>query len=145
MPSRFNPDADLIRKLAAIIDETGLTEIEYADGDRRIRVARMPGTVSVAAPAAAPNAAPIPAAGTEVTQRNAITSPMVGTAYLTPEPGAPNFVKPGDRVNEGQTLLLIEAMKVMTPIKSPRSGVVSAILIENVAPVEYGQPLIVID
>ena len=145
MPSRFNPDADLIRKLAAIIDETGLTEIEYADGDRRIRVARMPGTVSVAAPAAAPNAAPIPAAGTEVTQRNAITSPMVGTAYLTPEPGAPNFVKPGDRVNEGQTLLIIEAMKVMNPIKSPRSGVVSAILIENVAPVEYGQPLIVID
>ncbi len=144
MPSRFNPDADLIRKLAAIIDETGLTEIEYADGDRRIRVARAPGTIQASAPTSV--TAPAPATDIDAAApRNAITSPMVGTCYLGPEPGAPHFVKLGDRVSEGQTVLIIEAMKVMNPIKSPRAGTVTAVLIENIAPVEYGQPLIVID
>lgn len=145
MPSRFNPDTDLIRKLATIIDETGLTEIEYADGDRRIRVARAPSIVSAAVPAAAPLPNPIATVASDDQSPNAITSPMVGTAYLGPEPGAPHFVKLGDRVSEGQTLLIIEAMKVMNPIKSPRGGTVTAVLIENIAPVEYGQPLIVID
>ena len=149
MPSRFNPDADLIRKLAEVINETGLTEIEYAEGDRRIRVARGVATQGVVMQAAAPMAAaaaPAPgAAAPAAAPGNAVTSPMVGTVYLAAEPGAAPFVKPGDRVGEGQTLLIIEAMKVMNPIKSPRAGTVGQVLVGNSEPVEYGQPLIVID
>jgi len=139
MPKSFSPDPEVIRKLAEILDQTGLGEIEYAEGDRRIRVAKpnggMPAGAYVAAPAAE-------ATGPSV---NAVLSPMVGTAYLAPEPGAAFFVKVGDKVVEGQTLLIIEAMKVMNPIKSPRAGTVSAVLIENAAPVEYGEPLLVVD
>jgi acetyl-CoA carboxylase biotin carboxyl carrier protein len=148
MPNRFAPDADMIRMLAAVIAETGLTEIEYADGDRRIRVARMPApqvaaaNVAAAAPA---SAAPVAGAGADAPPANAVVSPMVGTVYLSAEPGAAPFVKPGDRVAEGQTLLIIEAMKVMNPIKSPRAGMVGQVLVGNSEPVEYGQPLIVID
>lgn len=149
MPSRFNPDADLIRKLAEVINETGLTEIEYAEGDRRIRVARGVATQGVVMQAAAPMAAaaaPAPgAAAPAAAPGNAVTSPMVGTVYLAAEPGAAPFVKPGDRVGEGQTLLIIEAMKVMNPIKSPRAGTVGQVLVGNAEPVEYGQPLIVVD
>ena len=148
MPSRFNPDADLIRKLAEVINETGLTEIEYAEGDRRIRVARgvaAQGVVMQAGPAAAPaqtaSAAPAPAS----VPGNAVNSPMVGTVYLAAEPGAAPFVKPGDRVSEGQTLLIIEAMKVMNPIKSPRAGIVSAVFVKNAEPVEFGQPLVAVE
>lgn len=150
MPSRFNPDADLIRKLAEVINETGLTEIEYAEGDRRIRVARGVATQGVvmqaaAAPMAAAAApapgAPAPAAA----PGNAVTSPMVGTVYLAAEPGAAPFVKPGDRVSEGQTLLIIEAMKVMNPIKSPRAGTVAAVFVKNSEPVEFGQPLVAVE
>ena len=149
MPNRFAPDTDMILKLAAVINETGLTEIEYADGDRRIRVARNPGPQNVVMPAAqvAPPAAP-GAAGPAVaaaTPANAVVAPMVGTVYLAAEPGAPPFVKPGDRVAEGQTLLIIEAMKVMNPIKSPRAGVVRDVLVKNAEPVEFGQPLVVVD
>lgn len=155
MPNRFTPDPALIRKLAEVINETGLTEIEYAEGDRRIRVARalaptttfaaMPAGMA-AAPVASSTAAATPApAADDAALRNAVTAPMVGTAYLAPEPNAAHFVKAGDRVNEGQTLLIIEAMKVMNPIKSPRTGIVKAVLIENAAPVEYGQPLVVIE
>ncbi|MBL8697702.1 MAG: acetyl-CoA carboxylase biotin carboxyl carrier protein [Alphaproteobacteria bacterium] len=150
MPTRFNPDPDLIRKLAEVINETGLTEIEFAEGDRRIRVARNVVSAAAAVPAmasviATAGVAPAPAAAEESSTRNAIVAPMVGTAYLAPEPSAANFVKPGDRVSEGQTLLIIEAMKVMNPIKSPRAGVVKALLVENAAPVEYGQPLLVVE
>lgn len=149
MPTRFSPDPDLIRKLAEVINETGLTEIEYADGNRRIRVSRAAAFPSVPVPVG--HATPTPATpvaatgGGEVSDRNAILAPMVGTAYLAPEPTAPNFVKPGDRVTEGQTLVIIEAMKVMNPIKSPRAGTVKALLIENAAPVEYGQPLLIVE
>ena len=148
MPKSFSPDPDVIRKLAEILDQTGLGEIEYAEGDRRIRVAKPngglpPGTYVAAPPPAVPVAAPAAeASGPSV---NAVLSPMVGTAYLAPEPGAAFFVKVGDKVVEGQTLLIIEAMKVMNPIKSPRAGTVSAVLIENAAPVEYGEPLLVVD
>jgi acetyl-CoA carboxylase biotin carboxyl carrier protein len=138
----------MIRMLAAVIAETGLTEIEYADGDRRIRVARTPAPQLAAAhvAAAAPaSAAPAVGAGADAPPANAVVSPMVGTVYLAAEPGAAPFVKPGDRVAEGQTLLIIEAMKVMNPIKSPRAGTVGQVLVGNSEPVEYGQPLIVID
>jgi acetyl-CoA carboxylase biotin carboxyl carrier protein len=143
MAKGFAPDPDLIRRLAAILEETGLGEIEYAEGDRRIRVARPNG---VAAPAAAlAPATTVAAVAAAAPAVNAVRSPMVGTAYLSPEPGAAPFVRVGDRVSEGQTLLIIEAMKVMNPIKCPRAGTVSAVLVEDAAPVEYGEPLLVVD
>jgi acetyl-CoA carboxylase biotin carboxyl carrier protein len=136
-------DGDLVRALAALLQETGLTEIEYAVGERRIRVARgQPAapmmTVSMPATAAAPAAAPVEAPGT-------IKAPMVGTAYLSPQPDAAPFVKLGDSVREGETLLIIEAMKVMNQIPAPRAGRITRILIADGAPVEYGQPLVVLE
>jgi acetyl-CoA carboxylase biotin carboxyl carrier protein len=148
MPNRFAPDADMIRMLAAVIAETGLTEIEYADGDRRIRVARTPAPQLAAAhvAAAAPaSAAPAVGAGADAPPANAVVSPMVGTVYLAAEPGAAPFVKPGDRVAEGQTLLIIEAMKTMNQIHAPRAGKVTAIYVDNGHPVEYGEPLVAIE
>lgn len=141
-------DPDLIRALASLLEETGLGEIEYAEGDRRVRVARPVAAatttvVSTGAPAAAAAAA-MPAAESAV-PANAVTSPMVGTVYLASEPGAPSLVKVGDRVREGQTLLIIEAMKVMNPIRAPRAGTVTRIMVANGAPVEYGEPLLVIE
>jgi acetyl-CoA carboxylase biotin carboxyl carrier protein len=148
--SGMNIDTALVRELAELLNETGLTEIEVEDDDRKIRVSRA--AVGVAAPvyAAAPAplsaapapAAPEPAAGPDMT--NAVKSPMVGTCYLTPEQGAANFITVGNPVKEGDTLLIVEAMKVMNPIIAPRSGMVTAILIENAQPVEFGQPLVVI-
>jgi acetyl-CoA carboxylase biotin carboxyl carrier protein len=136
-------DGDLVRALAALLQETGLTEIEYAVGERRIRVVRgQPAapmmTVSMPATAAAPAAAPVEAPGT-------IKAPMVGTAYLSPQPDAAPFVKLGDSVREGETLLIIEAMKVMNQIPAPRAGRITRILIADGAPVEYGQPLVVLE
>jgi acetyl-CoA carboxylase biotin carboxyl carrier protein len=136
-------DGDLVRGLAALLQETGLTEIEYAVGERRIRVVRgQPAVpmmaVSLPAAATATMAAPVEAPGT-------IKAPMVGTAYLSPQPDAPPFVKLGDGVREGQTLLIIEAMKVMNQIPAPRAGRVTQILIVDGAPVEYGQPLVVLE
>lgn len=139
-------DPKLIRQLADILHETGLGEIEYADGDRRIRVARPAATspaVSVAMPAAPATATA--GDGAREVPAGAITSPMVGTVYLSPAPGAPPFVKVGDRVNEGQTVLIIEAMKVMNAIRAPRGGRVSRIIVQNAAPVEYGEPLLIIE
>ncbi len=151
----MNIDTALVRELAELLNETGLTEIEVEDDDRKIRVSR--GAVSIAAPvhagaplplaaAPAPDAAapatPAPAAGPDLT--NAVRSPMVGTCYLTPEPGAAPFAAVGKAVKQGDTLLIIEAMKVMNPITAPRAGTVTAVLIENAQPVEFDQPLVVI-
>ncbi|MBW8725705.1 MAG: acetyl-CoA carboxylase biotin carboxyl carrier protein [Inquilinus limosus] len=145
----FDLDPEFVRGLAKLLDETGLTEIEYSEGDRRIRLNRQPAPVTAYAPApaaapaaAAPAAAPATPAGPP---KNAVTSPMVGTVYLSPEPGAGAFVKVGDKVAEGATLLIVEAMKVMNPIRSPRSGTISAILVEDGQPVEFAEPLVVID
>ena len=144
-------DTKLVRQLADMLSETGLTEIEVEDGDRKIRVARHAapaGGQAVASFAAAATAAPAtaatPAAEPAPISVNAIRSPMVGTAYLHPEPGADPFVKIGDKVKAGQTLLIIEAMKVMNPIAAPADGTVQQILIENAQPVEFDQPLLVV-
>lgn len=152
---RMNIDSTLVRDLAELLAETGLTEIEVADGGRKIRVARnvqaapaipayapaMPMAAPVAAPAAAAAAAP---AAAPVVDGNAVKSPMVGTAYLAPEPGAADFISVGKAVKAGDTLLIVEAMKVMNPITAPTAGTIKAILVENSQPVEYDQPLVVI-
>jgi acetyl-CoA carboxylase biotin carboxyl carrier protein len=145
-------DGALVRELAELLAETGLSEIEVEDGPRKIRVARqltaapVAAQVAVAAPAAAapaPVAAAAPAA--PAVSANAVKSPMVGTVYLSADPSSPPFVSVGKPVKEGDTLLIVEAMKVMNPIVAPRSGMISAILVENAHPVEYDQPLVVID
>ncbi len=144
-------DAALVRQLAELLDETRLTEIEVEDGDRRIRVARKAAPVQAAAPVAAspvPAALPVTATAEPMAKgidtANALKSPMVGTVYLSPEPSAKPFVNVGDVVAVGQTLVIIEAMKVMNPIVATQAGRVDAILVENGAPVEYDQPLIVV-
>lgn len=148
--SGMNVDTRLVRELAELLAETGLTEIEVEDGDRKVRVARG-GTVMPAAqqpqpmapaPASPPAAAPTPEAPAAV--EGALKSPMVGTVYLTPEPGARPFVKIGDTVKPGDTLVIIEAMKVMNPIAADKPGTIKAILVENAQPVEFDQPLVVI-
>jgi len=151
MTDRMFPiDAEAIRTLAGLLDETGLTEIEVAEGDRKLRVARG-GAVYAAAPFASPAAGaltaadPAPAPASDTSHPGAVKSPMVGTAYIAPEPGAASYVKAGDSVAEGDTLLIIEAMKVMNPIRAPRGGRVARVLVENGSPVEYGQVLMVID
>jgi acetyl-CoA carboxylase biotin carboxyl carrier protein len=142
--SKFDIDEALIRKLAKLLKETGLTEIEFETDDARIRVnAGASGPVIAAAPAiAAPAAAP--AAGADAPAAGSISSPMVGTAYLSPEPNAAAFVKVGDRIAKGQTILIIEAMKVMNPIPAPHAGTVTQILVQDGQPVEFGEPLMVI-
>ena len=144
-------DEALIRRLASLLEETGLGEIEYADGDRRIRVTGRAPAAPAAAPAPAPAAAPqkeappvaaeVPEAATE----DAVVAPMVGTVYVSPEPGALPFVQPGDTVAAGDTLLLIEAMKTFNPIRAPRAGRVARILVSDAAPVEFGEALIVLE
>jgi acetyl-CoA carboxylase biotin carboxyl carrier protein len=145
----FDIDSDFVRKLAGLLDETGLTEIEYGEGDRRIRVTKG-GVAVMAAPAvaAAPAAAaPVAAAAAApaAVSANALTSPMVGTAYVAPEPGAAPFVRVGDQVKAGQTVLIIEAMKVMNPIKAPKGGTVTQLFVADAQPVEYGEVLMVIE
>ncbi len=136
-------DGELVRALASLLAETGLTEIEYAVGERRIRVVRgAPAAAAVAIPA--PLAAPAPTAAA-ADAPGAVKSPMVGTAYLAPQPGAAPFVKLGDSVREGQVLLIIEAMKVMNQIPAPRAGKIAQILISDGSPVEYGQALVVLE
>lgn len=152
-------DARLVRKLADILTETGLTEIEVEQGALKIRVAKQavaaavhhvaaPGPVAVAA---APTAAPAPAAAAASPAAPArasgeeVKSPMVGTVYLQPNPGSPPFVKVGDTVEAGQTLFIIEAMKTMNPIPASRSGKIVEILVEDAQPVEFGEPLAIIE
>jgi acetyl-CoA carboxylase biotin carboxyl carrier protein len=147
--SKFPIDEEAIRKLAELLNETGLSEIEIEDDDRRLRVARgtapVHATVPAPAPAAAPAAAAPPAEEKPGAHPGTVTSPMVGTVYLTPEPGAKPFVQVGDRVREGQTLLIIEAMKVMNNLPAPRAGRIAEIFVESGMPVEFGEPLVVIE
>ena len=159
MSSSITFDPAAIRELAKILRETDLTEIELVENDSRIRVARvMPAqaiTTYAAAPMSPPPAAmaPPPAAAATPTlsaefdpkHPGAVTSPMVGVAYLSPEPGAAAFVQVGSQVSAGQTLLLIEAMKTFNQIKAPKSGTVTRILIEPGTPVEYGEPLMLVE
>lgn len=139
-------DAEAIRELAELLAETGLTEIEIEQGGARLRVARqIGGTVFAESPvrAAAPAAAAEPTLP-KGPPPGAVTSPMVGTVYVAPEPGKPAFVKVGDKVQEGDTLLIVEAMKTMNPILAPRSGTVSEVCIHDSEPVEFGQTLLII-
>jgi acetyl-CoA carboxylase biotin carboxyl carrier protein len=162
MPSPKKPfDTEFIRDLALLIAETDLSEIEVEQADLRIRVARhvsVTAPVTIAAPpaaqptyvapaaAAAPVAAPAASAGADVANHpGTVKSPMVGTAYRSPEPGAASFIEVGARVREGQTLLIIEAMKTMNQIPAPRAGTVTAILFDDAAPVEFGEPLVIIE
>jgi acetyl-CoA carboxylase biotin carboxyl carrier protein len=142
---KFDVDDALVRKLAALLADTGLTEIEYEVGQQRIRVSRGGVTsVAVAAPAPAAASAAAKPAVAEGPPAGAVTSPMVGTAYAAAEPGATPFVKVGDKVAKGQTLLIIEAMKVMNPIPAPHGGTVQEVLFGDGRPVEYGEVLLVV-
>lgn len=150
-------DTDMVRQLAALLDETRLTEIEVADGDRRIRVARavtMTAAPTVAAMAGVPaatgaatgsGAESTPAAQSPKDHPGAVKSPMVGTAYLSPSPEANPFIAIGDAVAVGDTLLIVEAMKVMNPIQATRPGKVAQILVESGQPVEFDQPLVIVE
>ncbi len=152
----INIDPAFVRALAELLDDTQLSEIEVEDGDRKVRVARTltaapvayapaPVAAPVAASApAAPAAAPAAAAPAADSFADAVKSPMVGTVYLSPEPGAPNFATAGSAVKAGDTILIIEAMKVMNPITAPTSGTLKAVHVENSQPVEFDQPLFTI-
>ena len=148
------PSSKTIKELAELLSETGLTEIEVETGDMRIKVARQGTAVSgivpqVAAAPAAAEAAPEPKeaapAPAPADHPGGVKSPMVGTAYLAPEPGSANFVKVGDTVSEGQTILIVEAMKTMNPIGAPKSGKVTQILVSNEQPVEFDEVLMIIE
>ena len=155
-------DVELVRQLAGVLDETHLTEIEVQDGERRVRVARKAAPVAApapvyqaphvgvaplaaAAPAPAEAGAPAPAPTPAAAAANAVRSPMVGTAYLSAEPGAKPFVSVGQTVAAGDTLLIVEAMKVMNPISAPSAGTVREVLVSNGQPVEFDQPLVVVE
>ncbi|AVA14253.1 MULTISPECIES: acetyl-CoA carboxylase biotin carboxyl carrier protein [Sphingopyxis] len=150
----INIDPAFVRALAELLDDTQLSEIEVEDGDRKVRVARTltaaaaaPVAFAPAAPAAVPLAPPAPAAAPPPAAdsfADAVKSPMVGTVYLAPEPGAPTFASVGSSVKEGDTVLIIEAMKVMNPITAPTSGTLKAVHVENSQPVEFDQPLFTI-
>jgi len=147
--SKFNIDNDAIRQLAELLDDTNLTEIEVAAGDNRIRVARQ-GTMVAAAPAVAPAApaasAPAVAAPSDAASHpGAVKSPMVGVVYFAPEPGAAPFISIGASIAEGQTLMLIEAMKTFNPIRAPKSGKITQIIATDGHPVEYDEPLVIIE
>ena len=148
-PGAMQVDVKLVRQLAELLDETALSEIEVEDNGRKIRVARTM-TVTASAPmASAPAATPVataPAPAAPVGDHpGTVKSPMVGTAYLTPDPDAAPFVTVGSAVKEGDTILIIEAMKVMNPIIAPRAGKVTRILVDSGQPVEFDQPLVVIE
>lgn len=138
-----------IRELAAILDQTGLTEIEIQKQDMRVRVSRSSAVAYAPAPAAVSSprpTAPQPAeTKSAAPPAGAVNSPMVGTVYLSPSPGADAFVKVGDKVTQGQTLMIVEAMKTMNPIAAPRAGAVKQVLVRDAQPVEYGEALIVIE
>lgn len=145
MPPKFDLDAGLVRKLAKLLADTGLSEIEYAEGGKKIRCAAggRPAPATPAASAAAP--APTGNNGEPSAKGTLVTAPMVGTVYLSPAPGEAPFVKAGDKVKAGETLLIIEAMKVMNPIKAPSGGTITSILAADSKPVEFGEVLLVIE
>ena len=142
-------DADLVRELARLLEETGLSEIEFEREGQRVRVARQAQPPAPSRPAAAGVDAPLPASEPApldpAKHPGVVTSPMVGTAYVGPEPGARPFVEVGSQVRVGDTLLIVEAMKTMNQIPSPRAGTVIQILIEDGQPVEFGEPLMIIE
>jgi acetyl-CoA carboxylase biotin carboxyl carrier protein len=152
MPS-FDIDPGFVERLAELLQRTGLNEIEICQGDARVRVAKQaPATIEHAAlPSLAPSAAAAPVAAVgaspaaEAVHPGTITSPMVGTAYLASEPGSPPFAPVGEMVKEGQTLIIIEAMKVMNAIRAPRAGRILRVFVENAAPVEFGEPLLILE
>ena len=151
-------DTALVKALADILDEARLAELEYETADLSVRLSRVSGTApvapvaAVAAPAAAPAATPLAPASTpaadsadSASHPGAVTSPMVGTVYVAPEPDAPSFINVGGTVTKGQTLLIVEAMKVMNPITAPKDGTVKQIFVQNAQPVEFGEVLVVIE
>ena len=148
----INIDPAYVRALAELLDDTSLTEIEVEDGDRKVRVARKAAVAAApiayapapAPAAAAPATAAVAAAPAAASFADAVKSPMVGTVYLSPEPGAPNFATIGSPVKAGDTVLIIEAMKVMNPIVAPASGTLTGVHVENSQPVEFDQPLFTI-
>jgi acetyl-CoA carboxylase biotin carboxyl carrier protein len=148
--SQMSVDAGAVRELAELLAETGLTEIEVEQGGTRIRVSRQISVAAAHMPAtgAAPVATATPAADAPVKREGpaagAVTSPMVGTVFVAPEPSKPAFVKVGDTVKEGDTLFIVEAMKTMNPILAPRAGTISEICIHDAQPVEFGQTLLII-
>ena len=157
--NKENADHELesgwIRELAGILEETGLTEIEIEKNDVRLRVSRQGGGAHViaaappvaAAPAGAPSPAPVQpaAAPAGADHPGAVKSPMVGTAYLSPSPGAEPFAKEGAQVSEGQTIMIVEAMKTMNPITAPRGGTVKKVFVTDAQPVEFDEPLLIIE
>lgn len=156
MSDKKNDDIEIeagwIRQLAVILQDNGLTEIELEKGSVRLRVSRAAQAVAATAPAVSTAAAATPAAASEpapaptaANHPGVVPSPMVGTAYLKPSPDAAPFVKVGDRVNVGQTLMIVEAMKTMNPIAAPRAGLVTQIIVTDSQPVEFGEPLMIIE
>ena len=144
--TRIPTDPEQIRQLAAVMVENGLTEVEISDKDTRVRVVRGGAAVSAMAPVAMAAPVPVsPAMESSATHAGAVTSPMVGVVYLSPEPGAPHFVSVGQQVTAGQTLLLIEAMKTFNQIKAASAGIVTKIIVQNSAPVEYGELLMIVE
>lgn len=152
--AKMQVDTKLIRELADMLNDTDLSEIEVEDGERKIKLSRGGSMVQVAAPAAAPMAAPAaaPAAEAEAPAEvspadhpGTVFSPMVGTIYTSPDPTADVFIKVGDKVAAGQTILIVEAMKVMNQIHAAKAGTVKSIFVENEQPVEYGEPLVIIE
>jgi acetyl-CoA carboxylase biotin carboxyl carrier protein len=144
--AEFDVNEAMVRKLAELLDETGLTEIEYKVGDHAVRVSRATSGQLVASgplPAiSVPSGAPAVDTGPRT---GAVTAPMVGVVYLSSEPGTPPFVKPGDTVSEGQTLLLIEAMKTFNPVRAPRAGKIVEIVVPDKSPVEFGEELVILE
>ncbi len=144
---KMRVDSALLRELAELLAANDLSEIEVEDGDRKIKVRRDAGPVMAYAPApqaAPPAAAPTAEAAPAAPPVDAVKSPMVGTVFLSPEPGAAAFVSPGQAVKEGDTLMIIEAMKVMNPIPAPKAGTVRQVMVSDAQPVEFDQPLVVI-
>ena len=144
--SRRGQDIELIRALAAVLDEAGLTEIEIGEGEGRIRIARKPAPAAAASPPPAAAAQPAPAPGADdAAHPGAVISPLVGVVYVAPEPGGRPFAAVGDEIGEGDTLFIVEAMKTMNPVRAPRPGRVARILAENGARVEYGEVLLILE
>ena len=145
--AEFDVNEAMVRKLAELLDETGLTEIEYKVGEHAVRVSRAAsGHLVASGPLPAMTGpAMAPAAADAGPRTGAVTAPMVGVVYLSSEPGTPPFIKPGDTVSEGQTLLLIEAMKTFNPVRAPRAGKVVEIAISDKSPVEFGEELVILE